>query len=525
MKEKVVFKFEQFHLDAKERLLLCKDKPLRLTPKAFDMLLVLVEADGRLVTKQELMKTVWPGLHVDDHNVKVTIATLRKALGPDQNGNHYIKTVPKEGYRLGAIVMRSVDPTAPESSKQPPEEIDARLGKAGSERVFPTSVKEPISPKRGIRWRHFVFPASAITLMVAVVVGGVFVSRVAHPPSFPTQIEFKANSIQAWDDGGHLLWTHTFSMPLDPEHLKHSETLKNMVRFADLKGIGEHNVLVTIPLRIGSNPSDALSTEIDYFSSSGQLLWSYLPREKLQFGNYELDGPWVVGDVFVSSASKPMIWVDLMHYRWGNSLVVQLDSSTGKSTLRLVNTGIINKLNEVYISGKPYLLAGGFNNEYESGSLAIMDESRSFSASPQTVGTRHECLNCPPGGPDYYFVFPRSEINRLRNLWENFVRQIDVHGDEISVSKEEILGGVAGAAAQSPPIFMYYNFVAGQPRQSFSFRFDSTYDLLHHALEESHQLNHPLGRCPERLHPDPIRLWTPADGWTQVPLKAVRPVD
>jgi hypothetical protein len=71
---------------------------------------------------------------------------------------------------------------------------------------------------------------------------------------------------------------------------------------------------------------------------------------------------------------------------WGNSFVVNLDPGTGAETLRYVNTGSIRALNEVR-NGKLFLLAGGFNNEPDAGSLGVFDESRAFAASPQTPGT------------------------------------------------------------------------------------------------------------------------------------------
>jgi len=153
-------------------------------------------------------------------------------------------------------------------------------------------------------------------------------------------------------------------------------------------------------------------TEIDCFSNDGKLLWAYVPHEKFQFGSFDLDGPWFVEDVFLTQSPKPVIWAALTN-NWGNSFVVQLDSSTGTDTVRFVNTGIIYKLNEIIISGRAYLLIGGFNNEYAAGILAVLDERTAYAVSPQTAGTRHECVSCGQGRPDYYFVFPRSEINRL----------------------------------------------------------------------------------------------------------------
>src|SRR5687768_11947205 len=99
-----VFEFGPFQLDAGERLLRRGQQILALTPKAFETLLVLVENHGRLVGKEDLMKRLWPESFVEESNLAQQIFTLRKALGDDKDGNQYIETVPKRGYRFRAPV-------------------------------------------------------------------------------------------------------------------------------------------------------------------------------------------------------------------------------------------------------------------------------------------------------------------------------------------------------------------------------------------------------------------------------------
>ena len=76
--------------------------PLRL--KVFDTLRVLVENAGRLVTKQELLDTVWPETTVEENNLNHNVSVLRKALGDRATGQQYIETVPRVGYRFVAPV-------------------------------------------------------------------------------------------------------------------------------------------------------------------------------------------------------------------------------------------------------------------------------------------------------------------------------------------------------------------------------------------------------------------------------------
>lgn len=369
--------------------------------------------------------------------------------------------------------------------------------------------------------------------VAAIVVTGIILSLwvfYARPAvnHLPSRVGFTMNSLQAFDDQGHLLWTHSFAMPVHPRFEKSVKLLPELVRIADLKRDGGREVLIVVPLARGPNPDDFFQTEVDCFSSQGELLWSYVPEERFRFGNYELDGPWFTFDVLVSTIDKkPAIWMTLAHYKWGNSFVVELDPDTGKGTLRFVNTGIVYKLNEMQAEGKTYLMAGGFNNEYEAGSLAVIEESKPFTVSPQTAGTRHKCVDCPEGAPDYYFVFPRSEINRLKGLWEDSVHSIAVNGDQIEVEKWEAYRPDVDrdSPEQSVGMHEYYDFHTLPTIQPFSFRFGSDYDMLHRELEKDHKLNHTLETCPERLHPEPVKVWTPSTGWKDIKLSPVRAVD
>ncbi|MBV8893193.1 MAG: winged helix-turn-helix domain-containing protein [Acidobacteria bacterium] len=105
----VLYEFGPFQLDPPERLLLCDGQPVSLTPKAFDLLLALVDHSGHLVEKEELLKTVWPGAFVEEGNLAVTISLLRKALNDDRGHHRYIETVSKRGYRFVAEVKRRDD--------------------------------------------------------------------------------------------------------------------------------------------------------------------------------------------------------------------------------------------------------------------------------------------------------------------------------------------------------------------------------------------------------------------------------
>lgn len=114
------FEFGPYRLDVPTRRLLRGDEPVPLTPKAFDILLALIERRDRVVDKAELMGLVWPESFVEDANLTQTIFVLRKTLGADASGAHYIETVPRRGYRFAVDVRGAgVDPEAPVAAPAP----------------------------------------------------------------------------------------------------------------------------------------------------------------------------------------------------------------------------------------------------------------------------------------------------------------------------------------------------------------------------------------------------------------------
>ncbi len=117
------YEFGPFRLEPDERLLRNGDRTLALAPKYFDLLVFLVQNSGRLLTKDQIMQTVWSGSFVEEANLTVAISAIRKTLAEKESGIQYIETVPKKGYRFTADV-REVE-EAPTSSLPP--KLDATI--------------------------------------------------------------------------------------------------------------------------------------------------------------------------------------------------------------------------------------------------------------------------------------------------------------------------------------------------------------------------------------------------------------
>ncbi len=112
------YEFGPFRIDVVKRRLLRDGEPVRLTPKAFDLLVVLVEEAGRTVEKEELFKKVWPGIVVEENNLNQNITALRKSLGDSRQESQYIATIPGVGYRFVAEVKKVAEDFTPRREVQ-----------------------------------------------------------------------------------------------------------------------------------------------------------------------------------------------------------------------------------------------------------------------------------------------------------------------------------------------------------------------------------------------------------------------
>jgi predicted ATPase/DNA-binding winged helix-turn-helix (wHTH) protein len=132
--------FGHFRLLPARRLLLAGDEPVRLGSRALEILIALLERSGELVSKDELMARVWPSTFVEEGNLKVQVAGLRRALGDRRGSNRFLATVPGRGYRFVApVVFSEVLPTLAsgvERSPSLPTPVARMIGRADTVREF-----------------------------------------------------------------------------------------------------------------------------------------------------------------------------------------------------------------------------------------------------------------------------------------------------------------------------------------------------------------------------------------------------
>ena len=139
---KRLYDFGPFRMNSVQRVLLRDGEVVAVTPKQFDLLLLLVENHGRVVEKERLIEEVWPETAVEEGNLTTNIYMLRKVLGEDTNGQQYIQTLPRRGYRFVGEVVSGDGQTG---VKEP---VELHLVRQEQEVVSPQK-----TPTRG-GWAH-----------------------------------------------------------------------------------------------------------------------------------------------------------------------------------------------------------------------------------------------------------------------------------------------------------------------------------------------------------------------------------
>ena len=207
--------FGSVTLIPEERLLLRDEEPVPLTPKAFDLLVVLATNPGRLLTKEQLLGAVWPDTAVEDSNLSYHVFAIRKALGEQPGADRYIETVPKQGYRFVAPVVRvEADgrplPEALAPISETPSHPEASVGEepasVGSERAGHT-----VLTRQAARvWWPWLGLAAVLT------VGALWFFAVDQPPraTAPDSLVQFQESVT-----GRLAESGMFSVSPDGRHL------------------------------------------------------------------------------------------------------------------------------------------------------------------------------------------------------------------------------------------------------------------------------------------------------------------
>lgn len=150
----MLYRFDGFTLDTTERTLKRHDDAVPLTPKVFETLVLLVENHVRVVSKDELLSTIWPERFVEESNLTQNISVLRKALGEATSGKKYIATFSGRGYRFLEPIL----------VEEPLAELARSSGQAKS--LLPTRLP---TPTQGPKYRILAFTGGCAALLLLTV--------------------------------------------------------------------------------------------------------------------------------------------------------------------------------------------------------------------------------------------------------------------------------------------------------------------------------------------------------------------
>lgn len=192
------FIFPPYRLDPGQRLLSRYGQPVSLTPKEFDTLLVLVEAAGNLVGKEELITRVWPDSYVGDGSLARNISVLRRALGEE-----VIETLPRRGYRI-KLPVASMPSNGAVSYVE-----SARADAEAPAQIAVLHAARQAAPRWG---RRFLFGSVTLAVLLAAVVTSHFFANTAKAhfsatSRSPIQSIFieKQGAIDPLDEGFKLI--------------------------------------------------------------------------------------------------------------------------------------------------------------------------------------------------------------------------------------------------------------------------------------------------------------------------------
>jgi hypothetical protein len=345
-----------------------------------------------------------------------------------------------------------------------------------------------------IRVAFLVVLAGVLTLLVWVMTRHANISPVAS-------VYLSGNQLVALNASGTAAWKHTYTRPPVSSNLYPSTP---DVTCHDQ----EADVLVSVAWHDGE------SSELDCFSNTGSLMWSFTVRDKLTFGSQTFSPPWgLQGLELLRVNGQGRVAVALHHDVWWPSMVVLLDTE-GRTVGKFVNSDWILSLKAVRTSSGMLLLAGGTSNSGDGAMLAVLDPAKLEGTSPERAGSIYECNGCGQGRPVKYFIFPRSEVNAAAGTRLSFTN-LDESNEMIFARTQEARG--SGRYETAEGIFTFSPEI-DLVRAVYS----DGYWYAHKQLEDSGAIKHSRSECPDRFGPRRILSWDPQNGWKEIHLTVIQ---
>src|SRR5271163_2798878 len=173
---KVVYEFGPFRMDPDKQVLLRDGQLIAVTPRAFETLLVLVRRGRDVVTKEQLLKEIWPDSFVEEANLSQHIFKLRKALGDTGEGDRYIVTLPGRGYRF-AVPVRTITEGAAEGGEVLIAQMRSRTQILVQEHAPEPVEVQPVLQLPGRPRQKWLLGSGIAAAIVIVIVAAFFLYR------------------------------------------------------------------------------------------------------------------------------------------------------------------------------------------------------------------------------------------------------------------------------------------------------------------------------------------------------------
>lgn len=280
---------------------------------------------------------------------------------------------------------------------------------------------------------------------------------------------------------------------------------------ADLDGDGKSEAYVCLANDAASPDGKVIGSHLVRLSDRGAVIWRFEAQNRVRFGSKVYEGPWIAQKwATIQGPSGPQLALAVRDFTLWPAILVTLDAQR-RITGEFVNAGWISALETIQNSRSPYLLAGGISNSRDAGMLAVLGLERITGSSPEEPGSEYECQSCPEGRPHRYFIFPRSELNRVAPSAYNKVNTIDLLPGRVVVHTDEIASrpgqdGIDGIYEFTPDMEVKTAY------------FNDKYWDLHRRLELERRIFHSRNECPDRFGPSRIQAWSPESGWEDIRL-------
>lgn len=305
------------------------------------------------------------------------------------------------------------------------------------------------------------------------------------------RVQFAGRTVSAVDETARPVWAHRLADPLQ-------DAMWRSGIVDDFDGDGRADALVSAST--AAQPGASARSSLMLFDHRGKLRWRRSVDDEIRFNAGVYGTPWYARGLTTLQTDRGILaaWV-LQHHTWWPGIVAVFDSAGGR-TSRFVNAGWLTAVERV--ATRPWLVTAGFSNSRNAAAFAVIDPKRADGASPEDPGSPYECRDCGADRPVAYVTVGWTDVAEHSAVVDR-IPSLTSFADG-SIQLRALQGrGVEHIVEMSPTLHVV--------RRSMS---DSFWQA-HRALELQRLITHSRETCPYRDGP-PVRLWTPANGWTTV---------